>query len=197
MPTLKVIHQNNEVINAQVGCRKYHDGSALDTVIAYCLQDCKVPSKLVGSYGVNINQAAFEMHRLAQAFGKDNGLRLRHMILSFSDQELKAMRSRAPEYVYRIADYAARYYGGEYQIIYAVHEDTGRLHAHLVMNTVNYKTGLKYRGDKKDYYVFQNYLGSFLWNQYGMELQVVPDREVAPPHLVTGPDLRLDSIRNK
>lgn len=83
MPTLKVIHQNNEVINAQVGCRKYHDGSALDTVIAYCLQDCKVPSKLVGSYGVNINQAAFEMHRLAQAFGKDNGLRLRHMILSF------------------------------------------------------------------------------------------------------------------
>lgn len=186
MPTLKVIHHNDNNWNERAGCRKYHDDVALDTVISYCIQDPKTPSMLIGGYGVNLNQAAFEMHRLSQAYGKDSGLRLRHMILSFSDQELKRMKIRAPEFVFKIADYAAQYYGYEHQIIYAVHEDTGRLHAHLVMNTVNYRTGQKYRGDKKDYYEFQHYLGKFLHTQFGMNLNVVSDKENTPPHMVTG-----------
>lgn len=187
MPTLKVIYQNDNYWNEMIGYRKYYDDDALDTVISYCIQDCKTPSMLIGWYGVNPNQAAFEMHRLSSAYGKDNGLRLRHMILSFSDQELKQMGTRAAEFVFKITDYVALYYRNEYQIIYAVHEDTGRLHSHLVMNTVNYRTGKKYRGDKKDYYSFLSYLGSFLQVQYGMKLWVVPDRaEDTPPHAVTG-----------
>ena len=187
MPTLKVVYLNDSTWYETTGCRKYHDDDALDTVISYCIQDCKTPSLLIGGYGVNLSQAAFEMQRLSSAYGKDNGLRLRHMILSFSDHELKKMGKRAPEFVSKISDYAARYYGYEYQIIYAVHEDTGRLHSHLVMNTVNYQTGKKYRGDKEDYYSFLRYLGSFLRVQYGMELWVASDKaEDTPPHIVTG-----------
>ena len=187
MPTLKVVYQNDNTWNETTGCRKYHDDDALDAVISYCIQDYKTPSMLIGGYGVNLSQAAFEMHRLSSAYGKDNGLRLRHMILSFSDQELKRMGTRALEIVFRITDYAARYYGYEYQIIYAVHEDTDHLHSHLVMNTVNYQTGKKYRGDKKDYYSFLGYLGRFLKIQYGMDLWVAPDRaEDTPSHVVTG-----------
>ena len=140
MPTLKVVYQNDNTWNETTGCRKYHDDDALDTVISYCVQDRKTPSMLIGGYGVNLNQAAFEMHRLSSAYGKDNGLRLRHMILSFSDQELKKMGKRAPELVFKITDYAALYYRNGYQIIYAVHEDTGRLHSHLVMKAARFSS---------------------------------------------------------
>lgn len=38
--------------------------------------------------------------------------------------------------IYEYAQYAAFYYGGEYQIVYAVHEDSRHLHVHFVLNTL-------------------------------------------------------------
>ena len=181
MATLKIISRQNKTMNPLSDSHKYHDDYAVDDVIRYCIQYCKTPSRLIGGYAVNIDQAAYEMHRLAAVFGKDTGLRLRHMILSFSNQEIQAMGANAPEYVFQIADYAARYYGFDYQIIFAVHEDTGNLHTHLVMSTVNYNTGQKYGGKKEDFYAFISYLSIFLWEQYGLCLKVVPDKEI-PRH---------------
>ena len=74
------------------------------------------------------------------------------------------------------AQYAALYYGGEYQIVYAVHEDSRHLHVHFVLNTLNYRTGKKYPGDKEDYYNFQRYLKDHLYySMYGMKLIAVSD----------------------
>ena len=159
------------------GCHKYHDAEALDAVITYCLQEQKTCSSMVGGFGINIGQAAYEMKRLAAAFGKGKGLHLRHMILSFSETEVKWLGTDAPGEIYKIAAYTAQYYADQYQILFAVHEDSAHYHIHFVMNTVSFITGKKYRGDKADYYAFQRYLGDFLKEYYRMNLYVLSDKE--------------------
>lgn len=179
MPVLKIICRENKTWTNQTGVPKYHDDSALEDVISYCIQPNKTPHGFVGGFGVNLNQPAFEMERLAKAYGKKSGLRLRHMILSFSREETKRFRKRALDNLKKIADYAAQYYGIEYQIIYAIHEDTDHYHIHFVMNTVSFRNGAKYRGDKGDYYHFQEYLRIFLREYYGLPLRVCSDGEEA------------------
>ena len=86
MPALKVICMQDTYWNHVTGCSKYHDSEAVDTVLSYCVQECKTPSSLIGGYGVNVKQASYEMQRLTDAYGKSNGLHLRHMVLSFSNR---------------------------------------------------------------------------------------------------------------
>lgn len=176
MPTFKVICRNETQLVAPTGLPKYHDDQALHDVVSYCLDYEKIPNHFVGSYGINPNHADLEMELLARAYGKASGLRLRHFVLAFSPDEVKRFHSKVNETLLRIAWYAAGYYGGEYQIIFAVHEDTENPHIHFVMNTVSYLTGRKYRGDKADYYQFQSYLGQFLMEQYGLYLIPVKDQ---------------------
>lgn len=154
---------------------KYHDEDALEDVIGYCLNPASAPH-YIGGLGVSVNQAAFEMSLLAQSFEKANGVKLRHFILSFSEDEVTGFQDRAYEVLNEIAWCTIKYYGNEYQIIFAVHENCpSHPHIHFVMNSVNFKTGRKYGGKKEDYYRFQNYLKSLLWNQYGLRLEVVAD----------------------
>jgi len=158
------------------GIKKYQDDLALENVISYCTNENKTPHRLIGGFGVNLNQAAYEMQRLAEAYDNYNGVRLRHMVLSFSRQEVRRFRSHVYDALLKIADYAARYYGGQYQIIYTIHKDSCYPHIHFVMNTVNFLTGKKYPGTKEDYYRFQHYLGSFLAEYYNLQLITVSDR---------------------
>lgn len=146
MPVLKVICRQEERYFAQTGFPKYHDDEALETVISYCRDPAKTADDLTGGLGVKVDQAAYEMDRLAWAYGKNCGLRLRHWVLSFSHKELKRFRSSALDILKKFAWYAAAYYGYQYQIIYAIHTDTDCPHIHFVMNTVSYTTGQKYGG---------------------------------------------------
>lgn len=177
MPVLKVIYSSKSQY-AQRGIPKYHDEEALETVITYCQNPSKTASGLVGGFGVNVSQAAYEMDLLAHAYGKNKGLRLRHWVISFDKGEISRLK-RAGYRIYdtlaNIAWYAASYYGYQYQIVYAVHKDSNQPHIHFVMNTVNFKTGHKYAGDKADYFAYQKYLTEFL-QQYGMDLKSVPDQ---------------------
>lgn len=176
MPILKVICHQDPSMLQRTGSRRYQDDSALDDVVSYCMNDKKTEHHLVGGFGVNLNQPAYEMRRVSEAYGKFKGLRLRHMVLSFSAQEVKRFRSHVYDSLSKIADYAARYYGGQYQIIYSIHEDSRCFHIHFVMNVVNFLTEKKYPGTKEDYYNFQDYLGSFLREYYGLQLITVSDK---------------------
>lgn len=175
MPELKVIYCNVPEIVERTGHRKYHDDVALDTVIDYCLNPDKTPHGFVGAYGVNQHQAAFEMELLAEAFGKNRGLRLRHFILSFSPQEAQVLGEHVYETLDEVARVVAGYYASDYQIIYAVHENTENPHIHFVMNTVSYINGKKYGGKKRDYYQFLNYVHTYLYRRFRFRLIAVSD----------------------
>lgn len=171
MPLLKVVCQHDPYF-AQLGQIKYHDEAARRNVIDYCLQPDKTTPDLIDGFGLNVHQATFEMNRLAQAYGKNSGLRLRHWILSFSTQEVRRFRKHKYEMLKKFAWYAAEYYGYEYQTVFAVHTDGECPHIHFVMNTVNFITGRKYEGKKDDYFRYQKYLSDF-FEQYGMKVEAI------------------------
>ena len=174
MPIFKVICVER-LYFAQNSQGKYKDDDALNDVLTYCTRPGK--AACVDGIGLYPPNAAYEMERLALAFGKDHGVRLRHWILSFSKAELKRTSRKAlPDMLHRFGWYAASYYGHQYQILFAVHLDSEDPHIHFVMNTVNFQTGKKYLGNAADYYAYQRYLRDF-FNSCGMELVTVADKQ--------------------
>lgn len=163
MALLKVMHNKNTPVSPRFQGKKYHDENSLYDVISYCCNPEKTQSGNIGCFGANVQYAAEQMGRLAQTYGKANGIRLRHMVLSFEPGE-KVTSTGA----YQIAYQAAWYYGREYQVLFAVHEDKKHLHIHFVMNTVSYLDGHKYAGKCEDYYNFLDHLRKIL-EPFGIE----------------------------
>lgn len=119
--------------------------------------------------GVAVTENFVEcMNEVAVKFKKAKGIQLRHFVLSFSPEELDD-----PNVVYEIACYVARFIGRDYQVVFAVHENTENLHIHFMQNSVSYTTGHKYGGSKKDYYQLVNFLTEFLKLTYGIHLKTV------------------------
>ena len=166
MAAFKVIHSQNTDSCYRQDKPKYHDSDALSTVITYCCAPEKTKSGYIGGFGINIHDAAEQMESLARTYYKADGIRLRHMVLSFESWE-----KITPFMAFQIAYQAAWYYGSSYQILFAVHENTTHPHIHFVMNTVSYLDGHKYAGKREDYYNFQQHLRNVLW-PYGIELKI-------------------------
>lgn len=177
---------------------KYKDDFAYWNVIQYCFDRDKMLHDCYGAYGVDMKHAGFEMQLLAQSYSQDRGLRLRHFILTFSGEELTSFAGPYWEEMTKIADYVARYYADSYQIVYVIHEASMHIHIHFVMSTVNYRTGKKYRGNKKDYYDFQKYLARYLRENYGFYLITLSDgpetKKYAQKH---GDDLEREMAHKK
>lgn len=169
MAILKIKTQVKDAFRESTGNHKYHDEDAITDVIDYVLRGDKAPYEYVGGWAVDPWLAKEQFRIVAQAYGKDFGVRLRHMILSFGPKENIDLHS-ARDIAYQIA----AYYGHSYQIIWACHTDSNCLNVHLVMNTVSYQNGIKYDGSKADYYRFQNHVNGVL-KQYGTYVSVVKD----------------------
>ena len=169
MPVFKVVTKySGDHIKSHYE-NKYHDKDAVDDVISYVLRTDKTSPDLVGGFCVNPYMAADQFRIIARVHNKEYGGHLRHMVLSFSDTE-----PVGTETAKKIAYQIAAFYGDEYQILYAVHIDARHLNIHFVMNTVSFRTGMKYDGKKQDYYQFIAYMKQVLgW--YELELYVAAD----------------------
>lgn len=168
MAKFKVIHRPRSIAE-----RKYHDAAALNDLISYIQREDRTEPSLIGGLAVNPFSAAEEMEILAKLARKYKGVHLRHFVVSFSPEE-----TQSPQTLYKMAGEIAEFYADEYQIVYAVHCNKTNLHIHFVMNTVSYQTGMKYPGNKKDFYDFQTHIRSVL-RRYGFQggLQVVKDSD--------------------
>ena len=133
--------------------QKYFDDHARHNVISYVLRENKTPHSYCGSRAVNIDNAEFEMNTLAKLYNKDEGVRLRHSIISFDTND-----NISPAQASEIGEKAIRFFGDQHQILYSVHEDAAHVHIHIVMNQVSYIDGHKYQGTKKEHYDFINYM---------------------------------------
>lgn len=128
---------------------KYFDENSYHNVINYVTRDNTV-AYTGGENVTSVETAASEMKATAALFHKDSGKRLRHSVLSYAGNE-----HVTPEMADKFAKEIIQHYAPEYQIVYAVHEDTDHVHTHFVMNQVSYQDGHRYAGKKKDYYDFQ------------------------------------------
>lgn len=157
MAILKVKTQVREDMRCQVGNKKYHDDQAIEDVMNYILREDKVREGYMGGFAVNPSMAEDQFEMIAEVFGKNYGVRLRHMILSFSLSEEIDLHD-AKNIAYQVASY----YGNDYQIVWVCHTDARCLNVHMVMNTVSYQTGMKYDGSKADYYGFERHINAVL-----------------------------------
>lgn len=131
---------------------KYFDENSYQSVLNYIFN----PDKAVYAGACNITSpelAAQEMEQVAINFNKNSGKHLRHSVLSFNQDE-----DISPEMAAEFAPRLCQHYAPEYQIVYAVHSNTDRVHIHFVMNQISCLDGHRYRGQKKDYYDFQKYM---------------------------------------
>ena len=146
---------------------KYHDIGARELLAGYIYDPLKMDHGLCGGIAVTENFVE-SMNEVAIRFKKTKGVQLRHFVLAFLSEEIDD-----PEAVYEIACHVADFIGRDYQIVFAVHENTDNLHIHFMQNSVSYTTGHKYSGSKKDYYQFVNFLTEFLKDNYGIRLLTV------------------------
>lgn len=132
---------------------KYFDDNSYHDLLNYIFSESK--TNLIGGAGfISLMNAAAEMETVAIRFGKNSGKRVRHSILSFrQDENISAQQA------YLITQDIIRFYAPEYQIAFAVHQDTDEVHIHMVMNQISFIDGHRYRGQKKDYYDFMRYMG--------------------------------------
>lgn len=69
-----------------------------------------------------------------------------HFVISWSPAE-----EAEPEQALEIAREFCEEYLPEYEAVFAAHTDTAHMHAHIIFNSVNFKTGHKYRYEKNDW----------------------------------------------
>ncbi len=146
------------------GKSKYKDQNALQNVYDY-MMDVKhfnKSKKLINSYmggsHVGIADPPKSMEEVAQKFHKDRGVRLKHIILSFSEED--GISSHMAAYA---AERMSQQIGQIYQNFYVVHEDHACPHIHMMMNTVSHINGYKYH-PKTDKYWLSNIAADCLYD---------------------------------
>ena len=137
----------------------YDGENALENVVNYVLQ-----SDRYGGLAVDPEHAVFQMRLVKQLWSKTDGRQVRHMILSFSKDEVLA-NYEAMEYGYQIC----QYFGDRFQIVFALHTDTDHVHLHFVLNTVSFVDGIKFSAGLSDYWRLRNYIQSIM-PQWHVEL---------------------------
>ncbi|MBQ3194784.1 MAG: relaxase/mobilization nuclease domain-containing protein [Oscillospiraceae bacterium] len=165
MPVFKVVTRHSTPYQGIIPDKKYHDPDAVRNVLDYVLDNKKTNQDLYGGFSVNPLLAVDQFEIIARNFGKNFGTHLRHMVMSFGEEEYVDVYT-AKCIAYRIAEY----YADTYQIVYAVHIDAKHINIHFVMNTVSYRTGKKYGGDRNDYHCFLGHMWSIL-KEYGLFLK--------------------------
>jgi len=115
---------------------EYPNGDALLHVLNYVLR-----SDLYGGYAVDPIQAYRQMEMIKNAYHRRDGKQLLHFIVSFTTAE--AYRLTIDEVLALGFHIAALF--GEYQTVYAVHMDSSHIHMHLVMNSISFVDGHRYR----------------------------------------------------
>lgn len=117
---------------------KYENPDAVDKVISYILRLDNI--NLAGGYGIvlaNKREIIEHFHKVKIYYGKTDGKQIRHFIFSVN----KKLYFK-PEHVKQLGYLIGRYFENDYQVVFAVHDDSQNLHIHMGVNTVAYTNGV-------------------------------------------------------
>ncbi|MBQ2664946.1 MAG: relaxase/mobilization nuclease domain-containing protein, partial [Clostridia bacterium] len=96
----------------------------------------------------SVDTAYFEMVQTKKQYGKVDGVLAYHYIQSFSPDD-----NVTPELAHRIGkEFAEECFGDRFQVVIGTHLDKAHLHNHIVVNSVSYKDGGKFRSTPESYY---------------------------------------------
>ncbi len=121
---------------------------------------------LVGSHNCNADTALQEMLSAKRKYGKADKRQGYHFIISFKKQEVR------PETAMEITQkFVERYFGDDFQCLYATHDNTQHVHSHILFNSVSWRTGRKYRYEKGDWAREIQPIVNELCKEYGLSIQ--------------------------
>lgn len=120
---------------------------------------------LVGSINCLPETAFEQMMDTKMTFGKMDKRQGYHIIISFVPRET------TEEIAFDIVErFAKEYLKDEYEAVYAVHNDKDHMHAHLIFNSVNLVTGMKYEYRKGKWKRRMQPITNKLCKEYNLEI---------------------------
>lgn len=120
---------------------------------------------LVGSINCLLETAFEQMMDTKMTFGKRDKRQGYHIIISFVPGET------TEEIAFDIVErFAKEYLKDEYEAVYAVHNDKDHMHAHLIFNSVNLVTGVKYEYRKGEWKRRMQPITNKLCKEYNLEI---------------------------
>lgn len=122
---------------------------------------------LVGSINCLPDFSFEQMIQTKKMFGKTGGRQGYHFVIALEPGE-----GNEKQMLEIIRRFAEEFLCGEYEAVYAVHNDKNHLHGHLVFNSVNMVTGRKYDYKKGDWKDIIQPITNRLCEEYG--LSIVP-----------------------
>ncbi len=100
----------------------------------------------VGAVNCQPDNAYEKMIETKKYFDKLDGRQGYHIIISFKEGETDA------DTAYEITEqFVNEYLKDNYETVFAVHDNTVHIHAHIVFNSISFVTGLKYHYKKNDW----------------------------------------------
>ena len=165
MATSKILYMKD--------CGTSFHGKHLKTALEYITAAEKTQDKrLVAGVNCQPELAYEQMKETKRKFGKTDKRQAYHLIISFVENEVDA------DTAFSLAEkFVKAYLGNNYEEVYAVHDNTDHIHAHVVFNSVSFIDGKKYRYEKGDWEKSIQPLVNRLCEEYGLSsLEIGTDR---------------------
>ncbi|MCD8363087.1 MAG: relaxase/mobilization nuclease domain-containing protein [Lachnospiraceae bacterium] len=118
---------------------QYKNKKATSKVIKYILRKNARRQKgydihgSIGTYHKTLNGIIDDFQKTKKLYHKEDGLQIKHLIISF-DKRPGLNTTKLHKLILRTLEYFSR----DYQVVYAVHEDTDHLHLHVGINSISY-----------------------------------------------------------
>ncbi len=152
----------NKTKNTDYGTDIY---KGLHNTIEYAKADFKTEKQFFVT-GVNCNAetALQEMILTKKHFGKEKGILAFHGFQSFAENEVTA--KQAHEIGIKLAE---ELWGDRYEVLVSTHLNTKHYHNHLVLNSVSFVDGKKYRNTVENYALMRK-ISDELCREYGLSV---------------------------
>lgn len=133
---------------------KYINGDAIKKVIKYAFNPKKTSHNIYGCLGVVCSNTPLEINAslidIQQEFRNEKGRKVYHFIVAFSKMEqLYLLFEDYLRVGYKIIEF---FDDRDFQACFVLHETKDKFHFHIIVNSVNYRTGKKFRYTKKRKY---------------------------------------------
>lgn len=141
--------------------------TTLDGAIEYAINPDKTEKRLFESVlnCESVESAYADMQATKQRFNKMDGVLGYHFIQSFKPGEI------TPELAHKIGiEFAERLFGERFEVVIGTHLDKAHLHNHIIINSVSFKDGKKFRCNMQTYFSEVQQVSDELCREHGLSV---------------------------
>jgi hypothetical protein len=119
--------------------------------------------RLVAGVNCQVGSAFEQMRETKRKFNKLDKRQAYHIILSFQEGEA------SPDTVFELTEkFVKEYLADDFEVVFAVHDNTDHPHSHIVFNSVSFRDGKKYHYKKGDWEREIQPITNRLCEEYGL-----------------------------